>query len=212
MKEDKMKIFTPIATNISANQIRAIITIIVLPFFIFSCSPTKTAIKPLQFRIVETTLSKGIYDKGTYAVPQNPTTQFSTDDTEIISYIRLENLSGAHHIRWDWYKPDGTLYSSTENYPIGTKKGKYREELSTWHTMLIKGHKAEKYANLFGLKVRNGMRGMGKQSGFPIKMLKRFKRRALHAHRQYIVVAESGYFTMGLKRRIITGILTFSTT
>jgi hypothetical protein len=52
---------------------------------------------------------------------------------------------------------------------------------------------------------------MGKQSGFPIKMLKRFKRRALHAHWQYIVVAESGYYTMGLKR-IITGILTFSTT
>jgi len=36
------------------------------------------------------------------------------------------------------------------------------------------GIQAEKSAGLFGLKVRNGMRGMGKQSGFPIKMLKQF--------------------------------------
>jgi hypothetical protein len=145
MENFKMKRFILMAQGISANDIIAIFIILILSFFTFACGSTKTAIKPPQFRIVETTLAKGIYDKGTYAVPQNPTTLFSTDDTEIISYIKLKNLSGEHYIRWDWYKPDGTLYSSTNNYPIGTKKGKYRKESTVWHTILIKGDKAENY-------------------------------------------------------------------
>ena len=57
----------------------------------------------------------------------------------------MKNISGKHSIRWDWYKPDGTLYSSTGDYPIGTRKGKYRKESSVWHKMLIKGDKAENY-------------------------------------------------------------------
>jgi len=74
------------------------------------------------------------------------------------------------------------------------------------------GLQAQKFAGLFDLKVRNGIRGMGKQSGFPIKMLKRFKSKMLRARQPYIVVAESGFYRTGLKRRIITEVLIFSTT
>ncbi len=45
--------------------------------------------------------------------------------------------------------------------------------------------------------------GLGKQRGFPIRMLKRFKERALVARQPYVVVAKSGYYSSGLKRRVI---------
>ena len=72
------------------------------------------------------------------------------------------------------------------------------------------GIQAERYANLFGLKTGKDARGQGKQCGFPMRMLKRFKERALIACQPYIVVAESGYYPSGLKRRVITEILTFN--
>ncbi len=111
------------------------------------------------------------------------------------------------------YEPDFKPYHLRRQYRwfIGRYKD-YCIFFQVGNYIEFYGLQAEKYASLFALKVRNGMRGMGKQSGFPIKMLKRFKRRALHAHWQYIVVAESGYYTTGLNRRIITKILTFSTT
>jgi len=140
-----MKRFIQMAQGFSLNHLKALFIILLLSFLVFACGSTKTTIKQPQFKIVKATLAKGIYDKGTHAVPRNPTTFFSTDDTQVISHIKLENLSGRHNIRWDWYKPDGNLYSSTGNYPIGAKKGKYRKESSAWHKMLIKGDKAENY-------------------------------------------------------------------
>ena len=140
-----MKRLIQMVPGFSVNHLKALFIILLLSFLVFACGSTKTTIKQPQFKIVKATLAKGIYDRGTHAIPRNPTTQFSTDDTQVISHIKLENLSGRHHIRWDWYKPDGNLYSSTGNYPIGAKKGKYRKESSAWHKMLIKGDKAENY-------------------------------------------------------------------
>jgi len=140
-----MKRFIQMAQDFSVNHLKALFIILLLSFLVFACGSTKTTIKQPQFKIVKATLAKEIYDRGTYAVPRNPTTHFSTEDREVISYIKLKNLSGKHRIRWDWYKPDGTLYSSTGNYHIGTRRGKYRKESSVWHKMLIKGDKAENY-------------------------------------------------------------------
>jgi len=69
---------------------------------------------------------------------------------------------------------------------------------------------ADRYGGLFGLKLGKDTRGLGKQCGFPMRMLKRFKERALLACQPYVVVAESGYYSSGLKRRVITEIVTFN--
>jgi len=44
--------------------------------------------------------------------------------------------------------------------------------------------------------------------GTPMRMLKEFKRRSLLACQPYILVAESGYYPSGVKRRVITEIVT----
>ncbi|MBI5749110.1 MAG: hypothetical protein HZA00_08285 [Nitrospinae bacterium] len=68
------------------------------------------------------------------------------------------------------------------------------------------GKEAEKFAPLFRMKMMKETRGMGKQCGFPVRMLKNFKKKALFAGQPYIVIAESGYYPPGLKRRVITEI------
>lgn len=71
------------------------------------------------------------------------------------------------------------------------------------------GDCAEKFASLFGIKMAKETRGMGRQCGFPIRMLKDFKKKALLEGQAYIVVAERGYYPTGLKRRVVTEILKF---
>lgn len=71
------------------------------------------------------------------------------------------------------------------------------------------GAQAEKYSALFGWKLIRQTRRMGKQCGFPMKMLKGLKRKALLSGQPYIVVAEGGYYPCGLKRRAVTEVLYF---
>jgi len=78
-------------------------------------------------------------------------------------------------------------------------------------TMIINHcHRAERFAPLFRMKMMKEIRGMGRQCGFPVRMLKNFKRKALFEGQPYIVVAERGYYSAGLKRRVITEILKFT--
>jgi len=72
------------------------------------------------------------------------------------------------------------------------------------------GTQAERCSSLFGLRLREDSRGLGTQCGFLLRMLETFKNRALRAGQPYAVVAESGYYPSGLKRRVITEILTFN--
>jgi len=71
------------------------------------------------------------------------------------------------------------------------------------------GSQAQRFFSLVRLKKCEDSRGLGPQCGFPMRMLKEFKQRALLACRPYVVVAESGYYPSGLKRRVITEIVTF---
>ena len=52
-------------------------------------------------------------------------------------------------------------------------------------------------------------RGMGMQCAFPIRMLKGFKKRAMHALMPYIVVVERGYYSTAIKKRVITEKMVF---
>ena len=121
--------------------------IFILPFFIFACSSTKEIKKPPLFTHGEPVLSKGIktnYD-GTKGSPDKPTTAFSAADPEVIASLKLNNLSGKHTLRWDWYDPNGNVYHSTGNYPIETSKGKYVRQATAWHRLALHGEKATDY-------------------------------------------------------------------
>ncbi len=120
---------------------------------VLACSAKKQAVKPPVFKIVQTTLSKGIHIRDTESVPFHPTHTFTTLDTEIVSHVKYENLSGKHELRWEWYDPDKNLYFATDNYPIETSSNKYIRAGSSWHKIPVRSAKAENYPGTWTVNI-----------------------------------------------------------
>jgi len=137
----------------SPNSLKKLFVFLILPLFIFACSSTKKIKKPPVFNVVETKLAKGIKDRGNEGVPINPTTLFNTQDDQVVSHIKYVNLTGKHHLSWEWYRPDGKLYYKTKKYPIRTSKNTYVKEGSSCHRISIKGTKATKYLGTWKVKI-----------------------------------------------------------
>jgi len=129
------------------------IFLFLLPFLLCACSTTKYVEKVPPSRFVDITLSKGIDRQDTRGVPVEPTTEFSTLDEEVVAHVELENISGRHQLRWDWYDPKGTIYYSTGNYPLDTSKGKYLPTVTAWHRLAIQGDEAVNYPGQWEVKV-----------------------------------------------------------
>ena len=138
---------------VSTSNLKTLFILLIIPFFVFTCSSYKEIKKPPVFKVVKTTLAKDVQDRGTQGVPRGPTNSFTIKDEEVFSYIKYENLWGKHHLRWEWYRPDGKLYYNTKNYPIETSKNTYVKEGSACHKISIKGTKAEKYLGNWRVKV-----------------------------------------------------------
>jgi hypothetical protein len=124
---------------------RICITSLITISLLFACSSNKNIKQVRAFRVVEATLAKGIEDVDNQDVLLTPTKSFTTGDNAVFAHVRFANISGKHNVQWKWYGPDGYLYYATDKYPIGTAKGKYAEEATTWHKISIKDDKAEQY-------------------------------------------------------------------
>ncbi len=118
---------------------------LIVPLVIFACASTKQVEKKPPFKFVGTTLSKGIDDTGTTGIPSEPTTTFSTQDSEVIALLKFKNLSGKHTLRWEWYDPASNLYYSTGKFPLKMSRGKYLREATAWHRLSIQGDPAAGY-------------------------------------------------------------------
>jgi len=84
------------------------------------------------------------------------------------------------------------------DYCIFFQKGRFCE---------FYGRQAGKYSVILGLKRRWDIWGMGIKCGFPVRSLEKYKGKARAAGIPYVVVAESGYYKSGIKRRVITEIV-----
>ncbi len=128
---------------------RIILSVIfMLSFLLFSCGSTssKSSMKKTNsapfFMVTELALSKGIDIKKNTASPVQRTTNFTTEDTEVVASLKLENLTGKHQLKWDWYDPSGKLYYSTGDYTLSTSRGTFRRELTAWHRLSVRNEKA----------------------------------------------------------------------
>jgi hypothetical protein len=119
--------------------------IIIATSLIIGCASTENVKNAPPFEVLEHSLSRGIEDKGTESVPIGRSTVFSVEDGEVNSYIKLANVSGKHKIRWDWYRPDGKVYTSTGNKLIQVDSGMYREAMSIWHKISLYKEEAAAY-------------------------------------------------------------------
>ena len=66
------------------------------------------------------------------------------------------------------------------------------------------GEQAERFGRFFGLGLQQDKRGCGITCGFPLRLLKSFKKRVREACIPYVVIGERGYYPTGLKKRVVT--------
>ncbi len=121
-------------------MVRAIF--LILSLMLFSCGAIQGIKSHPNLRFVDLTLAKGVNDQAVPAAPINSSTTFSPKDEGVIAFLKLQNLSGKHTLKWDWYSPDSTLYYSTGNYSIQSADGKIFKEIAAWHRISIRGEKA----------------------------------------------------------------------
>ena len=135
---------------------RNAITCLLLPvllLMVVSCGGSKTIQKTPKFRYAGTTLSKSVSISGELGVPTTETNRFSTKDKAVFAHLSLENLSGSHKVRWEWYGPDGKLYYATGNTRVKASRGHYTKQCTAWHSLSIQGDKAQEMPGESQLKV-----------------------------------------------------------
>jgi len=129
------------------------LTLPVLILMVISCGGSKTIQKTPEFRYAGTTLSKSVSVSGNLGVPTTATNRFSTKDKAVFAHLNLENLSGSHKVRWEWYGPDGKLYYATGNTRVKASRGHYTKQCTAWHNLSIQGDKAQEMPGEWQLKV-----------------------------------------------------------
>lgn len=110
--------------------------------FLLSCSSQKTVEHKPAPKFQGVVLAKGIDDSGVIGVPKDLTTEFDTEDKQVIAHLTFENISGNHNLRWEWVDPNGKVYLATHNYPLKVNKGKYLPKLTAWHQISLKDETA----------------------------------------------------------------------
>ena len=130
-----------------------VLVIIYCGLISIACTPAKEIRKPPDFKILQTTLSRKIDLTRTHSTPVQASTQFSTQDLEIISHIRYANLSGRHQLRWEWYDPQDRLYCATNKYAISVSPDKYVRQGSSWHKISVKGTGASQNPGEWKVKI-----------------------------------------------------------
>ena len=111
-------------------------------FILFSCASQSMVENKPQTKFQGMQLARDIDDSGVIGVLREPTSEFNTEDLQVISFLAIENLSGSHKLRWEWVAPTGKTYLSTEKYPLNVEKGKYLPEVTAWHRISIKDEPA----------------------------------------------------------------------
>ncbi len=98
-------------------------------------------------------MTTNVVPDGDIGIPTTPDESFSISDDKVIAHAKFENVAGDYRFKWDWYSPDGKLYTSSGNYPIKTSEGKFRREVTVWHTMPVDGEKAATMPGKWSVKL-----------------------------------------------------------
>lgn len=97
-------------------MIRKVIVIFcVASFFtVGGCVSLKIVPRPEPEQLVETlVLCKRVLSDGELLAPADITTDFAMDDSGVICFVELKNVSQAMTLKWKWYSPEESLFKET---------------------------------------------------------------------------------------------------
>ncbi|MBU0991698.1 MAG: caspase family protein [Proteobacteria bacterium] len=118
-------------------KIFAILFICWIMPFVYGCGLKHNHRVNPAFRIISTSVSKGIEVTEDDSFPRDVTDIFTSDDSEIVSHIRYADLSGNHNFKWEWCTPDGALYYVTKKHPVKTSDHTYVKQGTSWHKLPV---------------------------------------------------------------------------
>ena len=99
------------------------------------------ASQPPAAKLEAALVAKGVDRMETTSDPRDVTGFFRVDDEQVVLWVKLGELTGIHHLRWEWYAPSGELYVSSGEYAVNSD-GKSRPYSTAWHKIAIKEEKA----------------------------------------------------------------------
>jgi hypothetical protein len=121
--------------------------------FIISCASQSVVENAPPPKFQDIILAKDIDTTGSMGIPKEPTDAFDTEDQQVAALLTLENISGIHHLRWEWIAPDGSVYLATDNHPLKADKGKYFPTVTAWHRISLKDEPAAKIPGEWSVKI-----------------------------------------------------------
>jgi hypothetical protein len=123
-------------------RVSAVVISLCVFFLVCSCASQKTTAKKPPPKFQSMVLAREIDESGTIGVPKRKTSEFHTQDEQVVALLSFENLYGTHNLRWQWIDPDGNVYVETKNYPLKVDHGKYLPEVTAWHQISLKDEPA----------------------------------------------------------------------
>jgi hypothetical protein len=110
--------------------------------FLLSCASQNMVEDKPRTQFQGMLLARDIDDSGAIGVLREPTSEFNTEDKQVVSFLAFENVSGSHSLRWEWVAPTGKTYLSTKKLSLFADKGKYMPKVTAWHRISIKDEPA----------------------------------------------------------------------
>lgn len=123
------------------------------PLLLWSCASYRSAATgpPSKFRGM--VLAKAVDESGTIGMPREQTSEFNTEDEQVVAFVSLENMSGTHKLRWEWIDPQGKVYIASKNYPLKATKGNYLPKVTAWHRISLKDEAAADFQGKWAVKL-----------------------------------------------------------
>lgn len=109
---------------------------------LLSCASQKAVENRPPSKFQGMVLAKAVDASDAIGVPQEQTSEFNTEDEQVVAFVTLANMSGTHQLRWEWVDPAGKVYLSTKNHPLKVNKGKYLPKVTAWHHISLRDEAA----------------------------------------------------------------------
>jgi hypothetical protein len=87
-------------------------------------------------------LAKKVDASGNIGVPQEVTSEFTTEDQQVVSLVTFKDIFRPLNLRWKWITPKGQVYLATDNFRLTADKGRYLPQVTSWHRISLKGEPA----------------------------------------------------------------------
>ncbi len=127
--------------------------LISVALIVSACSSSRSAVRPPAIKFAGTALAKSVEPEGDLGLPVQPGDSFSISDEKVVAHVRFENMAVDCRLRWDWYSPDGRLYTSSDEFAIDATEDKFRRTVTAWHALAVKGDKASSLPGKWSVKI-----------------------------------------------------------